>query len=140
MTISKTLAVLSLASLSLSGPAAAAPAAPPIPRGTEIRVNTNTTVSHFLPRVAVFPDGGFVVVWTDLDGRDGDGKGVYGRAFAANGTPRTGDFRLNTTTAGDQYAPAIAAARQGPVVVAWTQQAVEDGRSDVFVRVLSATP
>jgi len=68
MTISKTLAVLTLASLSLSGPAAAAPAAPPIPRGTEIRVNT------------------------------------------------------------------------GPVVVAWTQQAVEDGRSDVFVRVLSATP
>jgi hypothetical protein len=110
------------------------------PRGPYFMVSQNALNYQRDAAVALQAGGTFVVVWTDLDGRDGDGKGVYGRAFAANGTPRTGDFRINTTTAGDQFAPSIAAARQGPVVVAWTRQEAQDGRSDVFVRVLSATP
>jgi hypothetical protein len=110
------------------------------PRGPYFVVSQNPLSYQRDAAVALQAGGTFVVVWTDLDGRDGAGKGVYGRAFAANGTPRTGDFRINTTTAGDQFAPAIATAREGPLVVAWTQQAVESGQSDVFVRVLSATP
>lgn len=109
------------------------------PRGQDFwvsdRVNDQADAA-----VALQAGGSFVIVWTELGGRDGDRSGVFGRAYAQNGTPRSGEFLINTTTSGDQYAPAIAAARRGPVVVVWSQQLVENGRSDIFARVLSANP
>jgi hypothetical protein len=90
--------------------------------------------------VALQAGGSFVVVWTAYHNVDGNHEDVFGRAFTANGTPRTGDFLISTTTAGNQFSPSIAAARQGPVVVAWTQKLDPNGRSEVFVRVLSAEP
>jgi serralysin len=109
------------------------------PRGEPLVISQNQNRQAW-SAIGLQAGGSFVVAWTDVEGRDGDSAGVFGRAFAANGTPRTGDFRINVTTAGDQYVPAIAAARQGPVVVAWTQQLAPDGRSEIFARVLSAEP
>jgi hypothetical protein len=105
------------------------------PRGAEVDVSS-VPGNELDPAVALQAGGSFVVVWTDRDGRDGDGKGIFGRAFTAQGAPRSGDFRINTTTAGDQEDPSISAARKGPVVVVWTQTLGE--RSEVFARVLSA--
>src|SRR5262249_50760037 len=48
------------------------------------------------PQLAYLPDGTLIAVWTDTHGRDGDADGVYGRAFAADGTPFGHDFRVNT--------------------------------------------
>jgi hypothetical protein len=81
--------------------------------------------------VAALPDGGFVVVWAEAD-RDGDGQGVYGRAFAADGTPASRDLRINVTIAGDQASPDIAANLRGPVVVVWRQ-----GATDIYARLLT---
>ena len=89
------------------------------------------------PVSALQAGGSFVIVWTE-EMRDGDGTGIFGRAFAANGTPRSGDFQVNVTTEGDQSNPAIAAARQGPVVVVWTQPTGLGG-DNIFARVLSET-
>ncbi|HVT18087.1 MAG TPA: hypothetical protein VHQ90_18175 [Thermoanaerobaculia bacterium] len=83
------------------------------------------------PWLAPSPDGGFVAVWTDGRGRDGDGTGVFGRAFAADGTPLTRDFRVNITTAGDQVANGIAANASGDTVVVWS------GPQGLFARRLS---
>jgi hypothetical protein len=110
------------------------------PRGENFEVSNDQVNTQTDATVALQAGGSFVVVWTDRDGRDGSGSGIYGRAFAPNGTARTQDFRINVTTAGDQIEPALAAARQGPVLVVWTQRSVADGRSDIFARVLSAKP
>ena len=107
------------------------------PRGQYFGVSTGTD-GQSDASVALQAGGSFVIVWTEEFGRDGDGSGIFGRAFAPNGTPRTQDFRINVTTAGEQFDPAIAAARQGPVVVVWSQNLPPDGRSDIFARVLSA--
>lgn len=109
------------------------------PRGEPFRVNKTQGNFQSDPGVALQAGGSFVIVWAE-DERDGDERGIFGRAFAANGMPRTPDFRINTTTAGDQHEPAIAAARQGPVVVVWTQRRSGESRSDVFARVLAAQP
>ena len=106
------------------------------PRGQSFRLSSEQVYYQYEPAVALQAGGPFVVAWTEED-RDGDGRGIFGRAFAANGTPRTQDFQINTTTAGDQYEPEIAAHRQGPAVVVWTQSLVENGRTDIFARVLS---
>ena len=69
-------------------------------------VVTETTVnSQQQPAVAMDADGDFVIVWT-ADGQDGDAVGawnVYARQFEGDGTAKTGETLVNTTTtSGDQ--------------------------------------
>jgi hypothetical protein len=107
------------------------------PRGDWFRIAAQATESYqYNPTVAVQAGGTFVIAWTEED-RDGEGRGIFGRAFAANGAPRTQDFRINVTTEGDQSNPAIAAGRQGPAVVVWTQVRETNEGSGIFARVLS---
>ncbi len=67
--------------------------------GPEIKVSLSTADVQWNPRVAVFPDGGFVVAW-NAQGRVGTGKTavvVHARFFAADGSPASGEFLLGVT-------------------------------------------
>jgi hypothetical protein len=91
-------------------------------RGVEFQVNTFTTGGQYTvyagTPVATRPDGRFVVVWTST-AQDGDGSGVFGQLFDAAGNKAGGEFRVNTTTAEDQYQPQVAVAAHGTFVVVW---------------------
>jgi sugar lactone lactonase YvrE len=109
------------------------------PDGTP-RGDRNAVDVQIYTSVAAQADGSFIIVWTDVEGPDGGLlSGIFGRAFAADGTPLTRDLRINTTTENYHYGSAIAAHRRGPVVVVWGQIAQEE-RADIFARVLSANP
>lgn len=109
-----------------------------IPRGEAFPVSEEPAENQLDPGVALQAGGSFVVAWIEANGQDGEGQEIFGRAFAPNGTPRTGNFPINTTTEGARYYPAIAAARQGNVLVVWLQQTgLETG---VVARLLSADP
>jgi hypothetical protein len=86
----------------------------------ELVVNATTTGSEVGASVATFSDGSSIVVWQSLN-QDGSGYGVHGQRVAANGTiaPAT-EFRANTTTASDQFAPSVAVLSDGGFVVTWT--------------------
>jgi hypothetical protein len=91
-------------------------------------VNTYTagaTTADGAQPVGMDAYGNFVVVWSSA-GQDGDGWGVYGQRLDAGGMPRGGEFRINTTTAGDQNHPAVAVARDGSFLVIWQSQG-QDG-------------
>jgi len=86
--------------------------------GSEFRVNTTTAGAQSLPTVAALADGGFVVTWAS-DGQDGSGLGVYGQRYRFPATKAGVEFRVNTTTAGAQSLPTVAALAGGGFVVAW---------------------
>jgi hypothetical protein len=86
--------------------------------GEEVRVNTYTTWFQEFSDVAMAADGDIIVVWRSSH-QDGDGYGVYGQLFDASGTPRGGEFRVNTVTEQSQLSPAVAAAADGSFVVVW---------------------
>ena len=76
--------------------------------------------------------GDFVVVWTsgyygDVTTQDGSGPGIFGRQFAADGTPTSGDFQVNAFTTYGQYGPSIATRPNGDFVVVWYSAGGEDG-------------
>jgi hypothetical protein len=83
---------------------------------------------------------GFVVAWADSGGRDGDGYGIFARAFTPQGVPRTADFQVNVTTAGDATDPRVAASRRGAVVAVWMGYVRPFDRPQIYARLLTAAP
>lgn len=71
------------------------------------------------PSVAAQADGAFLVAWRQAGG-DGDGAGTAIRGVAFDAAGEAGEaFLINSTTAGDQAAPAVAAGN-GAYAVAFT--------------------
>ena len=75
--------------------------------GSETRVNTTTASDQSTPAVAALSDGGYVVTW--MSDQDGSGSGIYAQRYDATATRSASETRVNTTTAGDQTNPAVAA-------------------------------
>lgn len=70
--------------------------------------------------VATGADGTLMVVWhACLAAGDGSGCGVFGRAFAPDGTPLGEEFSVATTTAGDQTGPSVTALPDGAFAAVW---------------------
>lgn len=108
---------------------AVSPATAQVPLGAPFTVNTTTVGDQYSPDVAVGPDGRFVVVWTS-DNQDGDGRGVFARWFAWDGSALTGEIQVNTTTIGNQSLARVDGDRPGRFVVVW----VDDTRGIVARR------
>jgi hypothetical protein len=70
------------------------------------RINTYLYGDQYLPKIAAGPSGS-LVVWTSL-GQDGSHEGVYGRYLAGGSLIPGPEFRVNTTTAGQQMHQAVA--------------------------------
>ncbi|MET3595343.1 VCBS repeat-containing protein, partial [Mesorhizobium shonense] len=88
------------------------------PLGSEFRVNTYTLYEQWAPSVASLTNGGFVVTWQS-NLQDGSGLGIYGQRYGADGSPLGSEFRVNTYTANDQWAPSVATLAGGGFVVTW---------------------
>lgn len=94
--------------------------------GGEFRVNETTLGQQVLSTTTALQDGGFLVTWSswpfDMNnpaGQDGNGSGVFGRRYAADGTALTSEFQVNTTTAGHQFYSSSAVLQDGGFVVTW---------------------
>lgn len=70
--------------------------------------------------------GGFLSLAIDAGGMDGDGQGVFVRAFDADGRALGPDRSVNTTTALDQRDPAIARLEDGRFIVVYVSTDTAD--------------
>jgi len=84
--------------------------------------------------------GGFLSVAVDAGGMDGDGQGVFVRAFDTDGEPLGPDRQVNGTTALDQRDPAIVRLEDGRFVVVYasTDIADDDAGTAMHARYLDA--
>jgi hypothetical protein len=89
-------------------------------QGSSLHVNTTTANDQQTSRVAIDTAGNFVVTWTSVPGQDGSGSGVYAQRFNAAGVKQGLEFRVNTTTAGDQKNADVAMDATGDFVISWT--------------------
>ncbi|QDV39156.1 beta strand repeat-containing protein [Tautonia plasticadhaerens] len=98
------------------------------PRTDEFRVNAVTADHQDRPSVAMGADGDFVITWTSGGDHDGDSTGIYARRFDAAGTPKGGEFQVNTQASQAQADPRIAMDPAGNFVVVWASN-LQDGDS-----------
>lgn len=104
------------------------------PLGLEAQANQATAGNQSKPRVAALASGGFVVVWQSADA---DGLGVFGRLYAAAGSPTTDEFQVNGRQTDDQARPDVAGLAGGGYAVAGDESRAGAG-ADVFVQVFDA--
>jgi len=88
------------------------------PIGTEFLVNTTTAGSQAHNEIASDANGNFVIVW-ESEPQDGDLGGIYAQRYDATGAAVGSEFKVNTTTAGDQSDPVVAIDNSGKFVIAW---------------------
>jgi hypothetical protein len=100
--------------------------------GVEKVVNTHVYGDQFKPQISCIGLD-FMVVWTSL-GQDGSREGVYGQFLHSDGSLVGSEFRVNTTTVGQQMQPVVAADSQGQFLVAWTGFAGYPNNFDLFAQ------
>ncbi|MEQ8320498.1 MAG: tandem-95 repeat protein, partial [Rhodospirillales bacterium] len=99
--------------------------------GGEIQANTHTDRDQRNVAVSETSDGAFVVVWESNE-QDGDGFGIYGQRFEADGTPAGAEFQISTSTSGNQSSPDVIPAGDGGFMVAWLSS--HDGLTTVYAQ------
>jgi hypothetical protein len=125
------------------------------PMAGQFDIPTFKTGNQSNARVAMSPDGSFLVVWDSIEqangmgitaGRrdfsvkrtpDGSGFTVMGRLFDENGNAKTDEFIINETTELSQFRPHVAARRDGSFVVVW-ESLSPTFAADVFARIVEA--
>lgn len=99
----------------------------------EERVNTTKAQNQVDPAVAMDADGDYVVVWTS-DNQDGSGKGIFAQRYDETGAKVGTEFRVNTTTAGDQVRSAVAMDATGDFVVTWASNNQDGDKYGVYAQ------
>lgn len=106
------------------------------PATGELHVNQSVQGTQRYPSVAVLTDGTFAIGW---EGK-GTAKGgkpenyeVFVRRFNADGLPLSNEFRVNTTTDGNQELAAIAPLPTGGFAIAWSGAGPSD-REGIYLR------
>jgi hypothetical protein len=84
------------------------------------------------PAVAVSDSGTSVIVW--YGSGEGDTLGIFGRRFAADGTPMGGEFRVNTVTVEEQDDCAVAMNGSGAFVVVWESDLQDGDEEGIYAR------
>jgi hypothetical protein len=106
------------------------------PQGNEFLVNSDLNVCAN-PAIAAASDGTFLVAWSQKDPAvSSNGWDVVARPYSSSGTPGTLG-RVNTTTYGDQFAPA-ASASGGQYFLTWTSMGQDGSWEGVYGQVLQA--
>jgi hypothetical protein len=121
-----------------------------VPLGEEVRVNTFTNYDQTGSELAASPNGNFVVTWVTgnvsntSESQDGDGYGLYGQAFLADGSRSGKEFQISTRTKNNQGGPGssysgIAFLNESEFVVVWDEWRRGAG-GDIFGRRFRLVP
>lgn len=100
------------------------------PDGDQFQANEGPpTVSAFEYQEAVtgLADGGFLVAWT--------GPELQGRTFDADGTPRGGQFQINTDLVGGEFKTDLALGDNGNVLAVWEDAEIGGNGREIRGRV-----
>ncbi|AVH62289.1 MULTISPECIES: beta strand repeat-containing protein [unclassified Nostoc] len=90
-----------------------------VAQGNEFQVNTTTSGDQINPTVAMDNAGDFVVSWQSSDG---SGNGIYAQRYSSAGVAQGNEFKVNTSTSGDQINPTVAIDATGDFVISWQSQ------------------
>jgi hypothetical protein len=99
--------------------------------GSEFHVNTEASNNQYSPSVAMDADGDFVIAWESL-GQDNAGWGIYAQRYDNTGAAVGTEFRVNTSTGGDQLYASAEMDTDGNFVIVWQSNSAYN--TDVYAQ------
>lgn len=96
------------------------------------RLNSMTLGDQNAPKLSAF-GGSYLCAWVSL-GQDTAWEGIYGQFFSGAGSLAGVEFRVNTTTAGRQFNPAVGSDGVSRFLVSWSSFVAGTG-FDLLARV-----
>jgi Ca2+-binding RTX toxin-like protein len=90
-------------------------------------INTVGLGVQFAPKSTTLSNGGFVVIWTSMDGGDGSGTTIRARMFNQEGLGLSGDFIVNSTASDNQTQPTVTQLLDGKIAFVWQSYDLADG-------------
>jgi Ca2+-binding RTX toxin-like protein len=106
-------------------------------QGSEFRVNPSDGFEYVNSAMVAMDDAGdFIITWA---GPDENGYGIYAQRYNAVGVKQGASLLVNTTTPGEQNAPAVAMDANGDFVVTWSSDSQNSGHFDIYARRYNAT-
>lgn len=97
-----------------------------VAQGAEFRVNTTTSGDQTNPAIAMDTRGNFMIAWDSYNQDATSTWGVYAQQYTSNGTKLENEFRINTTTAGNQQFPSVTMNSIGQLRVVWSGNGTGD--------------
>jgi hypothetical protein len=88
------------------------------PKGPEFAVNSDWEHIQFNPRIAVGPDGDFVITWVHYKVQTNSAE-IYAKMYDADALPRGEEFQVNDYSTGHQGNPDIALDSEGNFIITW---------------------
>ena len=101
------------------------------PVDDQFQVNT-AIANDFLSSVASDRNGNFVVTWT-REVQPGD-RDIFARRFRADGTPDSGEFRVNQFRNDNQTAPVVGMDANGNFVIAWASDGQDGDGTGIYAQ------
>ncbi|SFI09369.1 cadherin repeat domain-containing protein [Planctomicrobium piriforme] len=103
------------------------------PRGSEFRVNTNTSNYQLYPSVAMDAAGDYVIAWQTFLTNTSSWE-ISAQRYSSSGAAQGGEFRVNTTLANFQTDPEIAMNDSGDYVITWQSEGQEGALSGIYAQ------
>jgi hypothetical protein len=100
--------------------------------GAVVRVNSYLYGDQYAPRISSIGLD-YLISWTSL-GQDGSREGVYGQSVHDDGSLTGGEFRVNTTTFGQQMQPMVTSDGAEQFLVVWTGFTFGPDSFDLFAQ------
>ncbi|MDH4651395.1 MULTISPECIES: S-layer family protein [unclassified Pseudomonas] len=97
--------------------------------GSEFRATSTIAGSQGQPSIAALADGSWIATWYSDQNGDTD---IYARHYGVDGTAVGDEFRVNSTTAFNQFDPSVVALADGGWVVTWYSN--KNGSGDVYAQ------
>lgn len=105
----------------------------------EFQVNTETTGNQRVVSIVGLADGGFLMVWQDDSGQDGDRTGIQAQRYDAAGEPVGGEFQVNTDAFNNQTIPQVTQLAGGNIVFTWSSLGIDGTDRGVAARIFDST-
>ena len=99
--------------------------------GVEFQINTQSGFNQAAPSVATLYGGSFIVTWHSA-GQDGSGSGIYGQLYDSDGVAQDDEFKINTTTEGNQNFSFVESLTGGGFVVVWDSESQDGSGSELY--------
>ncbi|MCP4000192.1 MAG: T9SS type A sorting domain-containing protein [Gammaproteobacteria bacterium] len=100
---------------------------------SDFQINTSAASYHGYPSIAKDINGNFVIAWQSL-GLDGSGHGIYAQRYNSSWSAQDSEFKVNTTTSGNQQEPGVAIDSSGNFVISWTSFGQDGGNGGIYAQ------